>query len=798
MKSLLWKSSRCFWLLSFLLLTACGSPQERAQQHYEKGMALIKKGDDFAARLELLNAIKYKSDKIEAWRALAGVNERVHAPQYLFDNLRRIVELDPADLEARTKLAKMLLAGGAPETALTVLDAGGEAASNNPAALSLRAAILLKMKDRSAGIAEAVKARDLDPADVEAAIILAWDKLSKGDREGALQVLSAPAIASQNDSRVEQERALILAQKGDLGQAEAILHQLIQRKPDDLSLHDQLVRIYTAQQRYDDAERELRSLAESKPENTELELRLVHFLAASKGPAAARDELVKKIKGGGNVFNYQIALADLDFTQGKFEDSVATLKSLIDARDSSEHVLAAQAKLADFYLRRRNFPAAEEVVSTILKADARNTKALRVRAAIRMENGQFESAIGDIREALNAEPKSPELLLLLGLAYQRQGKTELAERQYADAHKSAAGNPAVTLQYVSFLQRQGRPEQAKEVLTDAVNAQPRSMELLGALAKIRLEQKDWSGTLDLANSIQALEGKPEHGELIRGAVFANQGKLDQAAAAFEAAHSAAPDAVQPVTLLATTYVRSGKSQKAEALLKEMLDKHPGNLEMLLLLGKVQFSSNHIDDAENSLKAAVEQHPKTEPGYVALADLYVAQKKYDRASATLRSALEQLPDSVNLELALAGVLIRSADYDGAMSKYEEILKRHPSLLVATNNLAALLLDHRTDEESLQRAYDLAGKLKNSNVAQFIDTLGWAQFRKGELNSAVETLQAAQAKLPNSASTRYHLAMAYRETGQTDKAAEELKAANQLEQNDTPLKQKIKAALNRSDK
>ena len=56
-----------------LLLSGCGSPEQRAQNYYDRGMALIEKKDDFAARLELLNAIKYKSDKIEAWRALAGI-----------------------------------------------------------------------------------------------------------------------------------------------------------------------------------------------------------------------------------------------------------------------------------------------------------------------------------------------------------------------------------------------------------------------------------------------------------------------------------------------------------------------------------------------------------------------------------------------------------------------------------------------------------------------------------------------------------------------------------------------------
>ena len=38
-------------------------------------MALIEKKDDLGARKELLKAVKYKSDKVEVWRALAGIDE---------------------------------------------------------------------------------------------------------------------------------------------------------------------------------------------------------------------------------------------------------------------------------------------------------------------------------------------------------------------------------------------------------------------------------------------------------------------------------------------------------------------------------------------------------------------------------------------------------------------------------------------------------------------------------------------------------------------------------------------------
>src|SRR5260370_38787835 len=228
MKTLLPNFYRCFLLVAVLIVSACGgSPEQRAQSYYERGIALIEKKDELAARLELNNAIKFKSDKIEAWRALAGINERTKAYQLLFENLRRIVELDPNDTEARVKLGKMLLAGGAPEAALRIVEGAREAGSRDAGLLTLKAAILLRMRDTSGGLIEARKATELDPGDVDAAIILATEKLSKRDADGALQILSAPPIASKNDFRVEQIRPTILAKKGDLFQAEGILHKLI-------------------------------------------------------------------------------------------------------------------------------------------------------------------------------------------------------------------------------------------------------------------------------------------------------------------------------------------------------------------------------------------------------------------------------------------------------------------------------------------------------------------------------------------------------------------------------------------
>jgi pentatricopeptide repeat protein len=269
--------------------------------------------------------------------------------------------------------------------------------------------------------------------------------------------------------------------------------------------------------------------------------------------------------------------------------------------------------------------------------------------------------------------------------------------------------------------------------------------------------------------------------------------MEQSIAALEAAHASAPDALQAIVSLVTAYVRTGKADKAEALLKDMLKKYPENVQLSFLMGSTQLAKNNIEQAESSFRSAIAQGPKDEAAYVALSNLYIRQKSYDQASKILQDGLREQPDNLNLKLAVAGVMIEMRDYDGAIAKYESILKDKPNTPIAINNLASLLLDYRTDKDSLDRAYSLTEGLKNSNVPQVQDTVGWAQYQRGDFKTAVATLEDAQAKMPNLGSIRYHLGMSYIATGQAEKASEQLKAALQLEPDGSPLKDKIRSAL-----
>lgn len=778
------------------LLAGCGSPEQKAQDLYEKGMALVAKNDDLNARVALLTSAKYKSDRIEVWKALAGIDERTKSSS-LFVDLRRIVELDSNDLDARLKLARIMVAGGAAEPAIKILDAANEGDRPNAALHAVRALALVRTNDAAGALREAQRAYDIDPTNIDAVTLLASKKLADGDSGGALKMLDAVPSQAQDADRLRAIRLRIdiLVRKGELAEAEKLVRQLVADYPQEASYRVLLIQILATERKFDDAEKELRARVASNPSDSKLELDLVRFLNTSKGTDAARAELMSRIKAGGDTFDYRFALAELDFVGQRQGDAISELQKLVSETDSADRKLKAQVRLAEMLIARGDKATAEPLISEILAKDRRNSGGLRLRAVLSLEKGQTDSAVADLREALNDQPKSPELLIALALAYEQGGKPELAGRQYADALKNSNLNIEVALRYVAFLQRRNDAPRAEDVLTEVVARYPGNLQALSSLAQVKLSRQNWDGALSIAQIIAANKDGRVVADQIKAAAFAGQQRIGESIAALEDARKAAPEAIQPAVALASAYIRAERAADAVTVLQEMNKRYPDNAELLVILGQAQLAQKKDQDAIASFQEAIKQKPKDVSGYAALSDYFTRVKKYDAAEGVLQSGLKENPQAMTLRMALASLQILKNDNAAAISQYESILKDQPQAqsLIAVNNLSSLLLDTRSDKESLDRAAALAETLKASNVPQFQDTVGWARFKQGDIKSAIAILEPAAAKSPNLSAVHYHLGLAYAADGQAQKAKQELDTAAKLEPDGTPLKKTIQDAI-----
>jgi tetratricopeptide (TPR) repeat protein len=113
--------------------------------------------------------------------------------------------------------------------------------------------------------------------------------------------------------------------------------------------------------------------------------------------------------------------------------------------------------------------------------------------------------------------------------------------------------------------------------------------------------------------------------------------------------------------------------------------------------------------------------------------------------------------------LASAHERAQDYEKAIEAYDRVLSKNPDNSVAINNLASLLVEHKSDKESLEKAKALVVKIEKAPQPVFRDTVGWVYYKTGETDKAVPVLEAVVKEAPRIPVFNYHLGMAYYKKG-----------------------------------
>jgi tetratricopeptide (TPR) repeat protein len=758
------------------LLGGCSSPEKQAQAHYDRGAKLMEQGDLVKASLEFRTAIQSKADFIPAIYSLGLIAEQEQRWRDAVKLFQDVAERSQDNLDARIHLGYIFSAAGQLDQAEKYAGDAYALRDSNPEVLALKASIALRRGNGVDVVRFAEGALKADPDNLHALIARAAERLLASDPKGALEYLDQATKKNDRDVSLQLMRLRAFAALKDEKAIEGVLVKLAGYYPKNSSFANALTRLYLSTGRRDDAEKALRRFAEDNPDDNTAELGLAEFLRQAKGLEAAQAELQAKINKGGKVFPYRQALADLAFADGKFADAADQMRKLIaDSGDSSD---AATAKIHLARMLAKNDPAESgKLLDAVILADPKNVDALTARASLRARAGHAADAIEDLRAALNEKPQSALISQMLGEAYERNGSTALAEEQLAKAYQIEPGNPEVGLFYARFLLRYGKSEPAERALTDLRAKLPDNPQVLTELARLKLEKQDWAGAQEVSDAMRKLGGKQETNaaDEILGLSLGGQGKFDDSLKVLEAARSHSPD--QPASLVDLTraYFQAGQADKAEELLKSTLAARPNDVQASLLLASLYEATKRISEAEATYKAVIDSSSDNPIAYGALATFYWKNGRLDVAEKTARDGLAKAKDNQSLQLILAAILTASGQHEAAISLYETMFAADPTSTLIANNLASLLSEYRTDQVSVDKAFAIAGRFKDSGIPQFLDTLGWTYYVKGQYPMALTILKSAADKLPNAAAVQYHLGMTYKELGQKDLAEAKLKEA-----------------------
>jgi len=762
-------------------LSGCSSPEEKAASHLASADAYFAKNEPNKAWLEYRNALQLNQNLSDAWYGLARVHEQRQEWNKAYKILSGIRDRHPKYMNGRIMLAKILLASNEIDQALEDARDILELAPDDARAHSIMAAVQFRLGDIEAARQFVKHALVLDPGSQEAILMKATMLASEDRYKESIDVLDTALQADPGNVSFYLVKIKIYGKAENQSAIEQTYKTLIKIFPDDISYRHSLVLLYVRTGNLDQAELLLAQNIKEDPDNIEEKIKLISLYRHYR----SIDESIKLVKTyidqDEDLYRFKFILGELYLRNNQADKSIALYQDIVKDDGLQPNGLKARNLLAQIYIQTDRQSASRALVDEVLAQDKNNENALLLRARFHLAEAKYDDAIVDLRTVLRDNPTSIEALELMGQAHTEQGAANLAIDSYIQALDINPAASEIANPLADLLIRTKKPDQADEILLKSIRAGNRSIESLKFLIQVKLMLSDWEQAEQLAQGLRLVEGEEALTQQILGLVYQGREQHDASIEAFKRAYELGPEAPLPVVSLVKAYLKNGKIDKAKDFLQSVVAENPKNFTAYQLLGQISLRENDLPTAIGYYDQVIKANPRLKTGYLSLASIYLRDKKLKEAEIILQNGLLEMPDNLALSINLALVVERQEDFDKAIKLYEKLLQVNPDIILAKNNLASLLTDHREDDASHESARQNAAEFKNSRVPQFRDTYAWASVRSGlYLQEAVLILKKIVRENGTVGLYHYHLGEAYRQTGNTYDARNSLRKAIALEE------------------
>lgn len=770
-----------------VFLAGCDTAEERAQKHFEKGLALLEEGDVDRALIEFRNVFKLNGFHREARLTYAQIQEQRGNAREAYGQYLRLIEQYPEDLEGLRALARMAAAGNDWEEAERHVVVAEKLAPEDPLVQSIRAGLDYRnalRDDRPDTAALAVQVSETllekSPDLPMARQVVIDDLLRREEWPAALAAIDA-GLETSGDPRLYMMRLGVLERLGRNDEIATQLKEMSTLFPDE-GLHLVLVNRYVSQGQLKEAETYLRERAEVEDAaaRSAAQLELVSFLAQQIGHEAAIAEIDRILaETPDDTAMLRASRAGLDFTSGNRDAAIAAMEDILKDAEPSEETDRIKIALAKMMLATGNSVGARARVEEVLEHDQGQVDALKLKSVWLIEDDQTGDALIELRKALDLEPRDPEIMTLMAQAHERTGNHELMVEMLSLAVQASNNAPAETMRYAQVLIQDDKLLPAEDVLVAALRVQNGNLQLLAALGNLYIRMEDWSRTQGIIDALGRLgtEDSQSLANELTARKLAGQNQAQELETFLTGLVDGRSD-LQAAAAIIRLRVAQGDSQGAAEYTDELLAKDPQNPTLRFIKAGLMIQNGQLDEAAASLESIVADQPEAEQVWMTLYRLYRRQGDQEKVTQVLEAGQAALPESPNLKWAAAGEAERRGDIDGAIAIYEELYAGNSNSLVVANNLASLITSHREDDESLQRAYTIARRLRGTDVPPFQDTYGWIAHRLGNHEEALEYLEPAAVALASEPTVQYHLGEIYLSLGREGDALAQFRKVSEL--------------------
>ncbi|WP_374310918.1 tetratricopeptide repeat protein [Dongia sp.] len=606
--------------------------------------------------------------------------------------------LKPNDPDALAVLASQRARQKQFDQALTLIDGGLLTAPASIPLWSMRLA-LLRDQGNEAGVTDTLrKLIEIAPDNPRFVLDLAKSLDSDGKTSEAQHVFVDAIHKSKSPDSLIEAYAAFLERTVGAEKAIDATKAAIAAAPGNRTYDLLLARLHMKAGQLDEAEQLLDSLIDRSPNLTdqlEIRVELAHVAQMRGNTEDALSQLAAILKEDSGNRNALLLRATIQFTQAKYDSTIADARSVLSAEPTSSIALGL---LAQSYLAANERELAVATLRTLVNVAPDSVDA-HVKLAGLLASKSPDEAVQHLDAALLLRPDMTDLQLSKAqiLTYSRHGdKGEVIGRSLlADSNTAAIGHQIL-----------GEAALARQDYQSAV--------------------RELKAALDLGRDFAIIGPTLIDAQRRAG----SGGDVDTAG-----------------------------NDAAETLLAGRITKTPQDADALILLADLRQRDGDIDTAEDLLRRAIAAAPHNRAAYLHLSLILKQRGDKVGTLGLLRKTAQIFPNDSLVAESLAIAQELAGDFEGARTSYEAILARWPGNIVASNNLALLIADiWPTDKVLLDRARLLVEVFRDSNNATLIDTLGWVQLRLDNIDDATILLEKATSLTPKDQQMLYHYAVA----------------------------------------
>jgi len=225
------------------------------------------------------------------------------------------------------------------------------------------------------------------------------------------------------------------------------------------------------------------------------------------------------------------------------------------------------------------------------------------------------------------------------------------------------------------------------------------------------------------------------------------------------ARYAAPDNSSAAILLGNFLSTGGRIDDAIAAYRSVADGDPLKSEALDAEARALTDAKRFDSALVIALQATSSPRATADDFARLGDVYSAMDRHGEAADAYRQALDRTPRGPNariwpLLLLQASALESAGRWPEAKTVLGSAMAIAPNEPLVLNFLGYAKLEHGEDLDMAEALIRKASELAPDD-ASITDSLGWALYKRGRLDEAIEVLQRAAGGDPSQAEIHEHL-------------------------------------------